>query len=385
MNSDINNAEGKSKKSKLIVILLLCVLIFAAVFLSAYFYIIPNSNYNKAISYIDDGEYEKAIVLLEELGGFKDAQSLIEQTKNKAKEDKETGELKSFSDGEDEANSAEDCNFILAYSRGLSAFERKEYSRAREIFSSLGTYKESESYAILCGYRISYDEAVDKMWQGDYASAWELLDSIEQDSKISGVDFGLVINGDEFIQNKDDAYNNMCYANGLENFENENYFYAYTWFNKANGILDADELASQCIKTLKTEELYFDPLFMHTTIELDIKVNKEYPMDVCIKIMAKDTVVTVVTIKSGQMKTLNLPSGYYTFMKGEGEKWFGEKDYFGTDGDYFKFLFDEDIRGDVDEEFEVHLKSGLLHELEIGLADGNVKAVSISYDEFKGK
>ena len=83
-------AEKREKRNKKIAIITTPILgAILVVLIIVFSYVIPNSKYDTAINYLNDGEVENACIILKELGNFKDSQMLLQEQQNIAFEDAE--------------------------------------------------------------------------------------------------------------------------------------------------------------------------------------------------------------------------------------------------------------------------------------------------------
>ena len=92
--------------------------VLAAVVLIICFSIIPLNKYNTAIKFYNDGEYEQAKIVFENLGNFRDSVERIELTEEKIKDEK--------------------------YMKAEGEYKDEHYVEAIAIYTELGDYKDSK-------------------------------------------------------------------------------------------------------------------------------------------------------------------------------------------------------------------------------------------------
>lgn len=168
-------ADAKAKKTKKLAIIItpvVVVLIVAAVLISN---VVKKNqeeaarleSYNTAISMVEAGRYDEAIVVFSALGDYKDSVQQIEITK-KAKEEAEI----------EKANAE-------AYAEAEAFFAEGQYGAACGAFDALGDYKDSKERL----KESLYHQAVWLLEQGEDAAAY--------DSFLAAEDFG---NAQEYIE-----------------------------------------------------------------------------------------------------------------------------------------------------------------------------------------
>ena len=143
--------ESRKKAAKIFALVasIICVLV-AFVFLLT-FYIIPNSDYKKAVVLMEEGKSEEAIAAFEELDGFKDSEEKILSIKYDdavaLKEEGKTDEaIAAFEDLGDYADSTDQIKAIQ-YDEAVKLAENKKTQDAFEAFEALGDYKDSAQRA----------------------------------------------------------------------------------------------------------------------------------------------------------------------------------------------------------------------------------------------
>ena len=113
-------------------------------------------DYEIAVTLMDAGNYEEAIVAFTELGDY-----------------------------EDSAQKLEECENILAYNEADALFEAEAYEDALAIFTTLGDYKDSTSKKLECENAIAYNEAVSLIGSGKYEEARLIFETISEYKDVS--------------------------------------------------------------------------------------------------------------------------------------------------------------------------------------------------------
>ena len=114
------------------------------------------------------------------------------------------------------------------YNKAIDLLQGGDHNAAESIFDDLGDYKDTGTYLDLC-------DAMDKMDEGDYDGALEILNGIDT-SQISGTD--------DLIT---ECENNISYQVATEAYNDGHYYAAYTGFNSLGGFKDSQEMAKKCI------------------------------------------------------------------------------------------------------------------------------------------
>lgn len=161
-------AKAKAKKKKttigIISVAAIACVIAAIVAIKV---VIPNSNYNKAVAMMENGEYESALAEFEKLGSYKDSQIKIEEAQKG-----------------------------VLYNEGVSYYEKAEYTNAIDCFSSIEDFKDSKALLADSQSKLeeqrrkeeeeeqkkkeeekeaTYTEAVNLINNGNYDSAYQIL------------------------------------------------------------------------------------------------------------------------------------------------------------------------------------------------------------------
>ena len=162
------NAKKKKKTIGIISVVAIACVVAAIIVIKV---VIPNSNYNKAVAMMENGEYESALAEFEKLGGYKDSQ------------------IKS-----------EEAQKGVLYNEGVSYYEKAEYTNAIDCFSSIEGFKDSKELLADSQSKLEeqrqkeeeeerkkkeeekeakYTEAVNLINNGNYDSAYQILSGLK--------------------------------------------------------------------------------------------------------------------------------------------------------------------------------------------------------------
>lgn len=348
--------------------------------------------YDKACDYMDEGLYVEAIGIFSEYNGYSNSQELKQECQNWLDYEEAAAlfdagnyeQAKSMFIALDKFKESRqfvrDCQVRLDYTEAADLFKAGDYQAAKSLFENAAGYEDSESLALVCECKINYDAAIEKMSAEEYHSALELLDGIENDIADSGLEFSIFMDKDEFDAIKNDSYSNVCYNNGKNFYDNGFFYSAYLEYQKISGFLDADQLAASCVQPIKTEVLYLNSDYAKQEAQITFSVKSNYPFNVCVKIYSSgDDLVSVWLVKIGETLRVKLPIGIYYFHESEGVEWFGEKEYFGDEGNYYLWIFDEEFGMEYD-----YKKTFMLGRIFIiqNEGKGNIELNIITRDKF---
>ena len=146
-------ARKKSQKIGIIAAAVLSVVVIAAVLLTQV--IIPSSKYKKAMSYMENGNYEEAIAVFESLGDFKDSVQRIEECNSASLEQKYNAAIELMNAGQyEEAITAfeamdgyKDSNYLMEYSAAEEAESEGDIAQAAMLFGAID-YKDSKTHSM---------------------------------------------------------------------------------------------------------------------------------------------------------------------------------------------------------------------------------------------
>ena len=150
-------AEAAARKKKIVAaVVSATVLIATAAACLIIFVVIPETNYNNAVSLMNEGKYDEAITAFEAMNGYKDS---VEQMENCM-------------------TAIKDKN----YDNAVSLMNEGKYDEAINAFESMNGYKDSTVQIEKCQTAIkdkNYDNAVSLMNEGKYDEAAEILYEIK--------------------------------------------------------------------------------------------------------------------------------------------------------------------------------------------------------------
>ena len=109
-------AEAAAKKTKKVLSIVIPIAVLCVAALLIFKVFIPNSRYNKAVTLLDAGQYEEAIIAFEELNGYKDSANMIEEAR---------------------------CSKI--YDEAEKQFASGNYDASISMFASIEPYRDSSS------------------------------------------------------------------------------------------------------------------------------------------------------------------------------------------------------------------------------------------------
>lgn len=156
------------KKNKIIVVITATIIILVSVFLFVFSTVImPALNYNKAVSLMENGDFDMAIAIFEELDEYKDSEKMITNVTNEkiykeALNCLENGNFytaidlfESIIDYKDSNKKLIECKYNLA----TYYFENKEYSDAEKLFKELD-YNDSYLMQLYCNARDTEQDSI---------------------------------------------------------------------------------------------------------------------------------------------------------------------------------------------------------------------------------
>lgn len=184
-----NNFELRRKRKKIICITLIIVVfvipcvIFGGI--KIYEYIQNEKQYNYALEFFENKDYDKAIEEFEKLGNYRDSDTKILDCKYEKAEiflnnkDYVSAYKIYMTLGEyrDSSIKKNECN----YRQAEKFFNEKNYTDSFNIYTALGDYEDSKDKAINC----RYTEANQKFADKDYNKAYELYQSIQESKDVS--------------------------------------------------------------------------------------------------------------------------------------------------------------------------------------------------------
>lgn len=182
------NRSKRIKKFILIILVIILIPLLTIVSKYAFVYKENKSNYNLAVEFYENKEYDKAIEILEDLYNFKDSSTLIENIKKTKNEEiyqkacelvdaeNEDDAIELFKSLNDYKDSSEKIS-ELVYKKACNLLDNGYGEEALKLFQDLDGYKDSNSKTIEA-------ETLYYVYNFDYASSYEFA-QLYFDSQIS--------------------------------------------------------------------------------------------------------------------------------------------------------------------------------------------------------
>jgi len=146
VNSEQATKPQNSKRKKIIIIAAI-VVVLAALIVTFITVIWPLMQYNKAKDLREQGKYDEAYAIFEELGDYKDCpELLLEMRYDKANDLKKAGKYEEACTMFEELGDYQDSKTKLSelhYDKATEWMEAGEYLKACEMFEALGDFKDS--------------------------------------------------------------------------------------------------------------------------------------------------------------------------------------------------------------------------------------------------
>lgn len=312
--------------------------------------------YFEAVETMQDKDYEDAIGMFAALGDYEDSQELIQLSQNNIDYEManvlfDTGDFVqaqmmfiALANFNNSAQLVLDCQVRLDYAEATMLFEAGYNLSAKLLFETILDFEDSQSLALICGYRLTYDDAIKKIDEDDFEGALVLLNGIKKDVADAGIDFETVMDQSKFDAVRNDSYKHVAYNKGKSFFDQVLFYSAYLEFVKASGLLDADELAQSCAQPIETKEIYENPDYASNKVSVTFSAPDVSGTSVCVKVYSGSDLASMLLIKAGEKIRVKLPDGTFRFNIGNGENWYGEKEFFGDEGYYFEMIIDESLR-----------------------------------------
>ncbi|MGM9668062.1 MAG: DUF6273 domain-containing protein [Eubacteriales bacterium] len=178
--------------SIIIIIVIVAFIIFAKI-------ILPNLQYSDAMTLMNQGKYEEAISVFEELEGYKDCKEKIEMCNAAITEQKYNDAIALMNEGKyeeaisvfEELNGYKDSNqrieectetiLNLSYEKAIEFMNDQQYEKAIAIFKDISGYKDSNKKASDCEYAINdikYNKALGLIETKKFDDAISILETI---------------------------------------------------------------------------------------------------------------------------------------------------------------------------------------------------------------
>jgi tetratricopeptide (TPR) repeat protein len=254
------------------------------------------------------------------------------------------------------------CQNSIDYDKAVAFKKSGDLEGAAEIFTALGSFKDSVDLAKECKCSGDYDQAVQLMAKGDYAAAAKLL---EYPSSVNYKDAKKLL----LECTSSDTYDEAVVA-----FNAGKFYTAYELFNSIVGYKDAEDYADSCVQSKPSNtELYHNSSYSGTQNILNIKAS--YSGSTYLKLYSGSALVSTVFFNGKTTVTINVPNGTYKIKAALGDTWFGTEEMFGDEGTYTVLTFNggADTVALTDGEYDLTLG---------GVSGGNVGSKSQSREGF---
>jgi tetratricopeptide (TPR) repeat protein len=292
-------APPKKSRKKLFIILgivLLVVILAVGGVLGFSFW--RSSVYDQGVEALAVDDYQQAYDNFAKLGGYKDAQDLMELAR-----------------------------LGLDYEAAQALLDAEDYEGAKQAFEALSGFEDAADKALFCQQNIDYLAAIADFDKGDFERALEVFTELA-DAKF-----------EDTAQWRDKS--NYAIAN--KKYEAGDLYGAYGLFKNLGSFEDSAERAQQCTTAFPaTGELYHNGDFVSSVSALVLNgSNTSYPS--YYKLYTGSTLVATFFLNAGGSCTIELPPGDYQVREAIGDVWFGEEVMFGDEGDYAIMTFDDGI------------------------------------------
>ncbi len=218
-NKRIKSQQAAKRAKKIAIIAAPVIIVLVAFIIILNAVIIPNGNYNDALSLMSAGKYEEAIVAFEKLNGYKDSEDKVDECEtlilenryqaavSLLNENKYAEAIAAFEalDGyKDSATKITACRTAILeneYQSALSLMNAENYEDAISAFEKLNGYKDSEDKIVECETHIlenSYQSALALMNAGKYEEAIAAFNPLigykDSATKVSECEAGILEN-----------------------------------------------------------------------------------------------------------------------------------------------------------------------------------------------
>jgi tetratricopeptide (TPR) repeat protein len=151
------NLQRKVKRNKCIIITMIIIILCVACGFFIHYYIKPYYGYNKAVHLMDNGKYQEACSILENLGDYKDSKDLIIESKyshalsliDSGKHEEAYSILIKLGNYKDSITLVHEYITLVheyKYNKAIALYNAKEFTQAYKMFSDLVGYKEANSF-----------------------------------------------------------------------------------------------------------------------------------------------------------------------------------------------------------------------------------------------
>lgn len=187
--------------------------------------------YEKAETLYLSGDYESALTLLSEVLWF-NKQDMIDE-----------------------------CEYGIGIEKADFLFANKDYESAKQVYTDLGTYKDTSQFVKTCDEKLSIQKAEDLIASGDYSSAQKIYEDLSMDNMVNEC---IYLQGMDFYHKKEyksaqntfslildykdslDQYKDTVYCLACIDYENKSYDTAEKYFNEISEYKKANEYIEKC-------------------------------------------------------------------------------------------------------------------------------------------
>lgn len=293
-------AKKARSKKPLIIAMIAAVVIVAGIFgTRAVINHMHEKDYARASEFLANEDYESALMVFDDLGGFKDSKE-----------------------------KADFCRDSIDYEEAQNLFDDGKYEEAKEAFSKLKGFKDTDEKVLLCENAMKYVEAEKLFAEKKYTEAKAIYAELPR----------------EDTEHFPNAAAHMTYCDNKQKYDaaaaklnNKEYYAAYTAFSALGSFEDAHQKAESCKQKFpSTGEHHRNKKYSSKAVSLTIvpPSNGQYNY---LKLYKGSDLVTCVALGKNQKATVRIPVGSYTIKDAYSTgAWFGDKDMFGDTGTYLK-------------------------------------------------
>lgn len=257
---------------------------------------------------------------------YDDAEALIGQGEySKAKE--AFSALGGFDDSE---LKMQYCQNMLGYEAAKALMDNGDYASASAAFAALGDFEDAAELVTECENELDYLAAVSTMESGDYATAKSLFTAL-----------GTYKDAGEKAVYCD---NMLAYISAEQAYSQKQYYLAYIAFGSLGDFEDAAACQQACVQAFpSTGETYRNSAYVGDACTLAVVPPSDDASYNYVKIYTSgDVLVSCVAVQSGESVLIDLPAGTYKIKTAYGYGgWFGEEEMFGDDGVYQVLTYDD--------------------------------------------
>ncbi len=210
-----------------------------------------------------------------------------------------------------------------AYLEAEKLLDAKDYVKAKGAFDALVNFEDAADQALFCEDSILYGEAQTLMAAEKYSEAYDAFLSVS----------------DGFQDSAEKARvckQNADYQRAEEKLKAKDYETAYALFTALDDFKDSREKAKQCVFDFpKTGVIERNSKFGRGSPYIKFIIKEDIPTLIKIFTDKNEFVAFLFIAKKGSTR-INLPAGKYYVNNAYGYQWFGNKQMFGVNAEYYK-------------------------------------------------